>query len=308
MLKYIFNYDSDSDLDSYSYNNDYLILNNIEPFCMPSCKRAKRKGKKAKKEGKNAKDMVSSVASDFIEEINKASGSTENSICNIDSLPKVTDVKLLSSVIDITNNSFDNINNRINNQDLFDKYNESINFNKNYKNNLKKKENTLFKFGYGNNQYSDLNYVRDSELNNNIYNDDDNTSYLFNSDYKSIINVIQENIFINNEIFKNNEILDNNKNKLLNKKNNLEKQITNINNDVLVENRDTYYDNLENDNLNSLIYIIIYTYYFFYLLYVFQILNNPNFNYIYDTLFLILIGLLPTIIFNNIIKFIIHFF
>lgn len=300
MLKYIFNYDSDSDLDSYSDNN-------IEPFCMSNCK-AIKKAKKAKKKGKNAKNMVSSVASDLIEEINKASGSTENSICNIDSLPKVTDVKLLSNIIDITNNSFDNINNRINNQDLFDKYNESINFNKNYKNNLKKKENTLFKFAYGNNQYSDLNYIRDSELNNNIYNDDDNTSYLFNSDYKSIINVIQENIFINNEILKNNEILDNNKNKLLNKKNNLEKQITNINNDVLVENRDTYYDNLENDYLNSLIYIIIYTYYFFYLLYVFQILNNPNFNYIYDTLFLILIGLLPTIIFNNIIKFIIHFF
>lgn len=305
MLKYIFNYDSDSDsdCDSELYNNNYLILNNIEPFCDSTCK-AKKKGKKGKKKGKKAKKSASSVASSITQEIQKATNSTENSLCNIDSLPKVTDVKLLSSVIDITNNSFDNINKRFNNQHLFEKYNKSINFNKNYKNNLKEKEISFFDFGYGNNQYSDLKYERDSEINSN----NSDTSYLFNSDYNSIMNVVQENIFINNEILKNNEILDNDKNNLLNKKNNLEKQITNINNDILVENRDTYYDNLENDYLNSLIYIIIYTYYFFYLLYVFQVLNNPNFNYIYDTLFLVLIGLLPTIILNNIIKFIIHFF
>ena len=282
--------------------NDLTIYTIYEPFgvCDAKCK-AKKKGKKAKKKAKANSNSTNAAFSSTKQEIEDASKQTSNSICDRGSLPDTSDVKLLSNIVQITNNAIDNIDERYNNQYLFDKYYKSLKFNENYKTILNKKEEKLFNFGYGIDNYDELKYERES----NLYNNDKNN--LFNNDYDSMKKILEKNIYINKEIGISENILEENKKKLENEKEKLINEYYYLNNSVLSQNRNNHYDNLEYEYVKNLITIVLYVYFIFYLVYIFQVFNKTNINYFKDGSIIIILALLPTFIFDNFIIYINNF-
>ena len=278
--------------------NDLTIY---EPFgiCDDKCK-AKKKGNKAKKKAKKDSDSTNSAFSSTTKKLKKSKKKTVNSICDRGSLPDTSDVKLLSNIVQITNNAIDNIDERYNNQYLFDKYYKSLKFNENYKSNLNKKEEKLFTFGYGIDNYDDLKYERESSLYNN--------GNIFNNDYDSMKKLLEKNMYINKEINTTERILEENKEKLENDKKLLINKYYYLNNSVLSQNRNNHYDNLEYDYIKNLTTIILYVYFIFYLIFIFQILNKNNINFLKDGVVIIFLGLLPTFIFDNLFMYINKFF
>tara|TARA_Y100001970_G_C14238389_1_gene863348 strand:+ start:2321 stop:3214 length:894 start_codon:yes stop_codon:yes gene_type:complete len=288
------------------FNNYFFDIYNsvypsIEGLCLPSCK-GKKVGKKAKKKSRKIQKEFeadfsneASLINDSIESGEKNGGT---SICNPKNLPSNVDIKLLNDVIDITEKVQNNVDEKKNIDNLFDDYSKSVNFNLNYFDNLIDKENNFFGYAFGNNNYSNLYNKRLLDINTK------NSFDVFNDDINNLIDNINKSIYINSEIIQNKTALEENKESLKKQKTKLINNINNINNGILVDNRDSHYENLNNSFILNLIQIIIYTYIIFYILYFFQTIKNPNFSIYNDSIWLLILALLPTFIFDNFMHFI----
>ena len=278
--------------------SDGFMNNTSEGFGMSASDKKKvKKGKKAKRKAKklasDTEDIFGGIAGEIAQATKRAGG---KSICDINNINLIDINELRNIAEDATkkdNEKDRNMDQYYKNIENRNKYLYWINFNEKYKPKLKKYERKLFTTGlYSNDIYEELlkyriiDNLKDLDENNNL---------------EDKLKTTENLISINNNFLNNKEILEENKKDIQKKINDFKNNFNNTENNILVENRDTNYENEINSYYLMLIQIVLYIYAFFYIIYFFDVVTNKSFSFYNDSFKLIILAFLPTIIFDNII-------